>query len=165
MITNEGDPLFPMNAVQLLAARFTMIDADLYVCQRRLHPTDPAQSVGVAAESWMPDPESYEMLGGQRSEPTVQRYYMSVQSLVKDTEEQRGIAVHSKLSQMVRGIILTDIPLRDSLRALSTNLYGVAERTLRWSVPAQRYLANELQGQFTFLSTTQVLLETEKASG
>jgi hypothetical protein len=152
-----------MNAVQLLAARFSMIDSDLFVCQRRLHPTDPVQSVGVAAETWMPDTESFEMRGGNRSEPTVQRYYISVQAMIKDTEEQRGIAVHSKLSQMVRGILLTDIPLRDSLQGMVSNLYGVPERTLRWSVPAQRYLANELQGQFIFLSTTQVLLETEKA--
>lgn len=165
MITNAGDPLFPYNAVALFAARFKLIDPDLYVCQRRLLTTDPVQSVGVAAAMWSPDPQSYQMRGGLSSEPAIQRYELNVQAMVKDTDEERGIAVSSKLSKMVRGIILTDVPLRDSLQSLRSTLYGVAERTLRWSIPAQRYLSQELSGQFIFLSTIQVQLETENTSG
>jgi hypothetical protein len=165
LITNQGDPLFPYNAVTLLAARFQMIDTDLFVCKRKLYTTDPAQAIGVSAALWSPDPQSYQMRGTLSTEPSIQRYEINVQALVKDTDEENGIAVSSKLSKIVRGIILTDVPLRDSLRSLSSTLYGVTERTLRWSIPAQRYLSQELSGQFVYLSTIQVQLETENTSG
>jgi len=165
MITNDGDPFFPYNAVDLMATRLDLIDPDVIVLQRKLYTTDPVQCIGVAASTWSPDPASYEMQGSAPAEPTIQRYDILVQALVKDTEEVRGIRVASKLSKMVRGIILTDIPLRDSLRTLTSSLYGVTERTLRWSIPAQQYLSNEVSGQFIYLSTIRVLLETENTSG
>lgn len=154
-----------MNFVVLMASRFQLIDADLTVVRRKLYNTDPTQAIGVAAESWSPNPQSYEMLGQGTSEPSINRYDIAVQCLVKDHDEQRGIAVSSKLSKMVRGILLTDPPLRDSLRVLTSQLYGVTERTLKWSVPSQRYLSQELSGQFIFLSTIQVQLETESTHG
>lgn len=165
MITNDGDPFFPYNFVDMMAFRFSMIDDDLFVCKRRLYTTDPAQAVGVFADVWAPDQQSYEMRGDLASEPTRQYYDIMVQCMIKDTDEERGIAVTSKLSKIIRGIMLTDVPLRDSLRTLVTDLYGVRERTLRWSVPAQRFLSQELQGQFIFLSTVQVRVETENSSG
>jgi hypothetical protein len=165
VITNEGDPLFPYNAVDLFALRMSLIDPDIFVAKRRLYSTDPVQSIGVSAALWSPDQASYEMRGAFSAEPLVQRYDIGIQVLIKDSDEERGIAVMSKLCQMVRAIILTDIPLQESLRSLSSTLYGVAERTLRWSVPSQRYLSQELSGQFVYLSQIQVQLETEKTSG
>lgn len=165
MITNEGDPFFPYNAVDLMAARMDLIDPDVPVFQRKLYTTDPVQCIGVAASTWSPDPQSYEMRGSAPGEPTIQRYDILVQALVKDTEEVRGTRVASKLSKMVRGIILSDQPLWESLRGLTSTLYGVRERTLRWSIPAQQYLSNEVSGQFIYLSTIRVLLETENTSG
>lgn len=165
MITNDGDPLFPMNAVALMKTRFGLIDPDLHVVQRKLMQADPVQSIGVSAENWSPDPQSHEMLGQHTSEPSINRYEIHVQCLIKDTDEERGAAVSSKLSKMARGILLTDRVLRDSLQGLHSTLYGVTERTLRWTVPSQRYLNQELSGQFIYLSTIQVLLETENAHG
>lgn len=165
MITNDGDPFFPYNAVELLDSRLAMIDPDVPVFQRKLYKTDPVQCIGVAASAWSPDPQSYEIGGTAPFEPTIQRYDILVQALVKDTDEVRGTRVASKLSKMVRGIILSDGPLRQSLQGLSSSLYGVTERTLRWSIPAQQYLSNEVSGQFIYLSTIRVLLETENTSG
>jgi len=154
-----------MNFVSMVAARLDLIDPDVMVFRRKLYNTDPAQAIGVAAENWSPNPQSYEMLGQGTSEPSINRYDVAVQCLIKDSDEQRGIAVSSKLSKMVRGILLADPPLRDSLRVLSSKLYGVTERTLKWSVPSQRYLSQELSGQFVYLSTIQVQLETESTHG
>lgn len=153
---------FPWNACVLIATRMSMVDPDVQCFRRRLYSTDPVQAFGCSPASWSPDEDSYEMRGERLGrEPTIQRYGLVVQAMVKDTDEERGIAVHSQMSKIARSILLTDIPLGDSLRVLSADLYGVRERTLRWSIRSQRYLSEELKGQFTYLSTIEVQVETE----
>lgn len=157
--------LFPWNAVSLMALRLSLIDPDVPCYKRRLYNTDPTQAFGVSPASWSPNTESLEMRGDAASEPTIQRYGLVIQSMCKHMDEEKGIAIHSQMSKVVRSVLLTDIPLRDSLRGLSTNLYGMRERTLRWSIVSQRFLSEELKGQFTYLSTIEVQLETENVSG
>lgn len=161
--TDDVEVYFPWNAVTLISARFGMIDSDVKCLKRRLYSTDPVQAFGVSPANWMPNDESLEMRGDLAQEPTIQYYGIVVQALCKDTDEPRGIAVHSKMSKIARSILLADIPLRDSLRVLYADLYGVRERTLRWSIRSQRYLSEELRGQFTYLSTIEVQLETENS--
>ncbi len=166
MFTNDDQvTLFPWNAVELMALRLSLIDPEVKCFKRRLYSTDPAQAFGVSPATWSPAPDSLEMRGDAASEPTIQRYGLVIQAMCKHTKEEEGVAIHSKMSKVVRSILLTDIPLRDSLRGLSTNLYGMRERTLRWSIVSQRFLSEELKGQFTYLSTIEVQLETENVSG
>lgn len=161
----DNSAQFPWNAVILISTRLAMVDPpDVQCFRRRLYNTDPVQAFGCSPASWIGDEESYEMRGGGNAqEPTIQRYGLVVQAMVKDTKEERGIAAHSQMSKIVRSILLGDIPLRDSLRALYADLYGVRERTLRWSIRSQRFLSEELKGQFTYLSTIEVQLETENS--
>lgn len=164
MFTEEDGAYFPWNAVELIAARFAMLDSEVQCFKRRLYNTDPVQAFGVSPANWLGEEESLEMRGGMLGhEPTIQKYGLVVQCLVKDTKEERGIAVHSKMSKIARSIMLGDKPLGDSLHALYADLYGVRERTLRWSIRSQRYLSEELKGQFTYLSTIEVQLETENS--
>lgn len=165
MITNDGDPLFPMNVVSLVSTRLSLIDTDVQVFQRRLVGSDPVQCIGVSAATWSPVPRSEEMGGGLAWMPTLERYVINVQTLIKHTDQQVGIAIHSKLSKMVRNILLTDSALLQTLPTLTSTLYGVTERFTRMTVPLQRYLSQELSGNLIFLSTVECQVETENTNG
>lgn len=156
------DTLFPGNIVELVALRSSLIDSDLFVVKRPLRDTDPLQSVGVFAAQWSPDNESQEMLGAQFAvQPTLSRYVCAVQAFVKDMDEERGLAVHTVLSRMIRSMIYTDNPLRVGLSSLSSTLNGATEKSQRWGVSTQRFFANEIDSQWLYLSTLEFWLETE----
>jgi hypothetical protein len=167
MIT--GDEIaFPSNIVDLLHTRFTLVDDDFFVIRRPLRAEDDTQSIGVFPSLWTPDPESYEMQGMPdgttpgSSEPTVGRYVVAIQSLVKDMDEERGLAKHSILSTIVRGILYRDASLKVALSTLNVEVAGVRERTLRWGVTAQRFINNEIgNNEWLFLSTVEFWLDTE----
>lgn len=159
------DAVFPNNVVAILVSRFQFIDPDLYVTRRPLRLTDPAQSIGVFASMWAPDIKSMELRGlGQPapSEPTVQRYAFAIQAFVKDLEEDRGLATHSVLSEMVLSILYRDEPLSIGLRALTSDVLGVRKRVLRWGMASQKFLANTLgQSEWLYLSTVEFYVDTE----
>src|SRR3546814_47574 len=102
--------VFPGNAVDLIATRSQSLDADLVVVKRPLRETDPVQCVGVYGSLWHPDEESLEMRGGPENlrEPSISRYLIAVQAMVKDMDEERGLATHSILSKMVRAMLYRD---------------------------------------------------------
>jgi hypothetical protein len=163
MTISTSTVVFPNNVVDICATRLQAVDTDLYVCKRPLRSTDQNQSIGVFAALWSPDEESFEIKNGPqgRSEPSLQRYQITVQAFVKDMDEERGLAVHSVLSKIVRSVLYRDEPLRVGLTTLSTTMSGSTERTTRWSIMQQRYFANEIQGSWLYLSTLDFLLETE----
>jgi hypothetical protein len=166
-------PVFPNNVVELLAIRFGtvgVIDPEpdpaqrVYIYKRPLRPSDAFQSIGIAPVTWMPDENSYEIKGGPMpgpSEPTLQRYQINVQAFVRDADETHGLAVHSVLSGTVRSILYRDTPLRVGLGALVTVLSGVTERYKRHGIRLQRYLADEVEGNWVYLSTVEFWIETE----
>lgn len=165
MITAD-EPVFPNNIVDLVHTRSVLIDSDLYVCKRPLRESDPVQSVGTFATQWLPDDDSHEMKGGILGggfghDPSIERYLVAVQAFVKDMDEERGLAVHSVLSEKLRTMLYRDEALRVGLSTLNTNLNGVQKRTTRWGISTQRYFSNELQGSWLYLSTLEFWLETE----
>lgn len=168
MITGD-EAVFPVNAVSLIAERFSLIDDDIFVARRPLRPNDPAISIGVFGTMWTPDPESYEMgrmleIGEApgSTEPTISRYVISIQAFVKDMDEEIGSARHSVLSTMIRGILYRDQPLRVALSQLNAQVAGVSERTRTWGVTTQRFLNNELgDNEWLYLSTVEFWLDTE----
>jgi hypothetical protein len=165
--------VFPNNVADLIATRLFVqgvidpeADPNLRVAlyKRPLRPTDAYQAVGVFPTLWLPNDDSYEILGGPMpgpSEPSLQRYWISVQCFVRDTDETSGLAVHSVLSARVRTVLYRDVPLRVGLGALVVSLNGVVERYKRHGVRQQRYLASEVQGSFLYLSTVEYWIETE----
>lgn len=162
MIT-ATEPVFPNNAVDLIATRCGLLDADLWITKRPLRESDPVQSIGVFGSQWNPAEDSYEMRGGAPSthEPTLSSYLIGVQAFVKDMDEEKGLATHSVLSKMIRAMLYRDAPLRLGLRSLSVVMDGSTERTQRFGIRTQRYLSNELQGSWLYLSTLEFWLETE----
>jgi hypothetical protein len=167
MIT--GDEVgFPNNIVDLIRDRLALEDDYFSVVRRPLRPDDPDQSIGLYASMWNPDPESFEMHGigaggvPGSNEPSLGRYVVSIQAMVRDFDEERGLAKHSILSTIVRGILYRDGPLAIALSQLNVEVAGIRERSLRWGVTAQRFLNNEIgNNEWMFLSTVEFWLDTE----
>jgi len=161
-VITTSTAVFPNNVVDLLFTRIGLIDSDLRGYKRPLRASDPQQSFGIIAQHWLPDEHSLEMGNGSgSSEPTVGKYLIGVQAFVKDTDEERGLAIHSVLSKLIRATLYRDTPLRVGLQALSVTLSGSTERTQRFGITNQRYFSNEIAGDFLYLSTLEFWLETE----
>lgn len=154
--------VFPNNIVEALAVNLNFIDADTPVKKRRLYSTDPTSCIGVAAALWTPDQGSYEMRGpALAGVPTIQRYDLGVQCMIRDMEEERGGRRHAELTKRVQKFIMGDPQLRAALLALVSNLYAVPEQLKKWRIENTRYLAEEVSGEHIYLSTTTVRVETE----
>lgn len=158
---SDVTPVFPNNVVDLMATRFQAIDADLQIYKRPLRPTDGTQVIGVFGRQWTPEDDSREFGSKQ---PTIQNYLINVQAFVLDADEERGLAVHSVLSAMVRTVLYNDGPLNIALASLSVTLLGSTERFRRSKVRVQNYVSNEVQGNFLYLSTLDYELQTEVAT-
>lgn len=160
---NDTVAVFPNNAVNLIQTRAQALDTDLFVVRRPLRESDNLQSVGVFGSQWNPDDNSFEMKGvpSGRHEPTLSHYLITVQAFVKDMDEERGLAVHSVLSKMVRSMLYRDNTLRVGLLALSVVMNGSTERAKRFGVNRQNFVSNELNGSWLYLSTLEFWLETE----
>lgn len=157
-------PTFPNNVVELLAVRMALIDSDLFVTRRPLRETDLIQSIGIFGALWTPDNDSMEMRGLNSpgaSEPTLSRYVITIQAFVKDADEERGLATHSVLSSIIRAILYRDVPLREAISSLTSETLDVTEKAKRWGITAQRFLNNELQSEWLYLSSVEMWIETE----
>lgn len=162
MIT-EDTLLFPQNVVAVLSNASALLDPDLSIFRRPLRDTDPVQSIGIFAAQWYPQEDSYEMRGGLAgpSEPTIDRYTITIQALVKDADEQRGLAVHSVLGKLVRTMLYRNPALRVGLSSLVTTTGESTERVTRWGVQTQRFHSNEISGSWLYLSTLEFWVETQ----
>lgn len=164
MSLGDTTDVFPNNVVVLVHTRLQMLDTDLFIADRPLRPSDPNQCVGVYPQAWVPIEDSYELLGGvspSSSEATLSRYQVGIQAFIKDMDQERGVRVHSYLSTLVRATLYRDAGLRVGLAALSSTVNGVTERAKRWGVTQQRFLQNEIQGEWLYLSSCDFWLETE----
>jgi hypothetical protein len=166
VITSDGFAEFPMNVANTIALALEVIDPDVQIFRRPLRTTDPIQCISVVEVDWDPT-DSMEMRGKDKpAEPTIQRYTIGVQAMVKDMEEQRGIVVHSKLARRVRHVLYRDEDLRIALRE-SRIQYGdfgeMSTETLqRHGIAGQQFMANRPpRGGFVFLSTVEFWFETQ----
>lgn len=147
---------FPVNVVEELKTSLDLLTGVDHVLRRPLRPTDPTGSMGVYPVSWNPD--GYQI--GQY-DPAVTRYKIAIQSFVKHGDDEQGVILHSQLAKRVRVMLYRDDELRVRLGSLNTVDGGAIERLQRWGVETQRYLSNEIQGSFLFLSVTEMWVETE----
>jgi len=158
--------VFPNNAVELIAARFELVDADLLTVHRReLRLSDPNYSIGVTATDWMPVPNSIEMMGvGHSHASTLEQYLLSVTAFVKMDDEPAALIAHSVISKTIRTILASDQPLRQQLGGLTSTFNGETERLKRWWVHRARYHSNKLQGTNMYLTVNDVVIEVEKVT-
>lgn len=156
-----SDAVFPSNVLLLLEAAFAGLDPDLTVLKRPLRPSDPNQSIGMWGALWSPEEDSYEIGHIAPHEPTLQTYQIGVQCLVKDGDEVRGLNIHSILSKRIRSVLYRNEPLRVALQSSYTTDGFSTERVRRWGVRNQRYMNNDIEGQFVYVSTLDFWFETE----
>ena len=150
--------VFPNNVIELVATRITTLYPELLVVKRPLKSSDNTQSVGLFPSDWLPDTSSFEM---PSKEPTVQVYLIQLQTFCKEFDEAKGIATHSVMSKVMRSLLYNDLPLQVGLNTLSVTMNGATEKIQRRGVNRQKYLSNEIDGQFLYLSTLEYYIETE----
>lgn len=157
-----GNTVFPNNFIAIIAARIpAAIDSELQVVKRPIRNTDGGlngQAVAVFPLNRTDDRESIEIWSTQ---PTLNRYPFVIQSLVKHTNEEDGISIHSILSASLWNMFYRDNPLHTGLTALSVVTDNAIERVQRRGITLQRYLSNEIQGNFMFTSWIEAWIETE----
>ena len=162
---NANTDVFPSNVVQIVVARLKQKYPRTGVLARPLRHTDPTQSIGVFPTEWMPDTDSYEFMQTPEprpaGHPTVQMYTINIQSFVKDMEAERGIRIHSLMSKAMRSLLYYDNPLAIGLQSLRVEMDGTAEVLQRRTIIRQKYISNEIDGAFLYLSTLQYSIETE----
>lgn len=160
MIDATLEAQFPNNVVSLLAVALPQVDPDAQVFTRPLRPTDPNYSIGVYGALWTPDEESQEM-GNLFNESTLQQYQLGIQTLIKDGEPERGLAVSSIFNTRVRRMLYRDEPLRVALGSLYVEDISYRESMRRWGVRTQRFMSNDIEGQFVYISVLDFWIETE----
>ena len=154
--------LFPVNAINLIASRFEMF-GNLNVVKRPLRPNDPNLSVGISAQNWAPIAGSQEMRGMQyNNASTLENYLLVVEGMVRDTNEESGLAAHSVLSEAIRTTLGDDTPLRAQLGGLQA-VFGTTKKTLqRFYVRSSRFASGKVSGAFMYVTTSDFVLEVEK---
>lgn len=173
MIDPDAEAIFPNNVVKCLAIVYPGIDEDLTVLTRPLRPTDPHMSLGIYPMVWTPNDDSVEMkgtyavLGGGPAEvpgpiePTLSNYQIGIQTLVKDGDTERALAVASILNKRVRSVLYRNEPLRVALASLYAEDGDSVERMKGWKIRSQRYMSNDIEGKFVFISVLDLQIETE----
>lgn len=124
--------------------------------RRPLRPTDPHAAVGVWAENWFPG----DAIIGQPM-PGIGTYALKVQIIVKHIDEIEGHQIHSAMSKAVRRMLYEDQDLKVRLAAQTDSHGGRIERFQRLTINRQNFMADEVSGQFLFLSDLEVRVETE----
>ncbi len=129
--------------------------------KRPLRHTDPSQSIGIFGALWTPEQDTLEMGHFPAGEPTVGVYQLGIQFFIKDGDEERGLAAHSVFTTLGRRVLYRDVQLRVLLGALSVTDGTTTEAARRWRVLNTRYMNNEIEGTFVYLSTVEFTLDTE----
>lgn len=149
---------FPMNVLDELKVSFDTHMPEHNIILRPLRYTDPAKSVGIYISDWVPQEDSHQI--GQE-EPALATYAFRIQNLVKHTNEAEGKAWFAFDAKTIRAVLYRDNDLSLRLRNLVENILGTRETAKRWGVARQRFLSNELKGQFVYLAQTDFWLQTE----
>jgi hypothetical protein len=147
--------------VECLAIVLPAVDPDVVLLRRPLRGTDPPYSIGVYATLWTPDQESYEINPKMAPEPTLQEYQIGIQTLIKDGDPIRALRTASVLNKRVRGVLYRNAPLRVALGSLQVTDGTYVESFRRSGIRTQRYMSNDLEGAFVFISVIDFWIETE----
>jgi hypothetical protein len=149
-----------MNVCAVIEIALRDIDPGVKIHRRPLRTTDEKLSISVVPLDWAPDEGSYEL--GRPPEPTIQRYTLAVQAMVKDMEETRGIAKHSELSTRVRHRLYRDLDLELALPTVSVKIENTTETLKRYGTAGQQFMNNQNpKGGFIYLSTLEYWFETQ----
>lgn len=148
---------FPERFVQDIAKSLQDLLPDCVVAPRPLSSEDPSFSVGVFADSWAADEESYEI--GQ-FEPTRNVYVIRVQSMIKSLEHTAGRQAHANLAKAIRVILYRDSELQLRLRSSNEEMMSSIERVDGFAVTRTEFLSGRVGASFMFMATTYTRITT-----
>lgn len=152
---------FPLNIVDTVATRINeVLSPAVPPLLRPLRPNDPNNSIGIIPVDWTPVPNSV-LMGGGPPVPTLQTYNFRIHLLIKHTDEQLGRRAYAEASKKLRVMLYHDPTLQVALGELVEVESNRTERFMRSGIRNQRFLNNELSGQFIFLSATEYWAETQ----
>jgi hypothetical protein len=130
------------------------------IVARSLNTTDANGMLGISPDDWAP--LDVEMTGDSPFEPTVQRYTISLQHIVKHANEEEGQRIHREVAKALRLMLYRDPNFQVSLRGLFVREGTRKERTQRFFITDQRYAANQTgTTTFLYMSVTNIAVETE----
>lgn len=161
MIDPSLESGFPNNVVKCLMIVLPAVDEDCVVIPRPLRPSDPNMSIGVYASLWTPNEESLEIGHVAPGEPSLGRYRLGIQTLIKDADAERGLASSSIFANRIRRVVYRNGPLRVALASLQVQDGDFRESFRRWGVASQQYMSNEIEKTFVTVSVLDLWIETE----
>lgn len=150
---------FPNNVVKVLHDRYSdYLKGVGFVGMRPLRRSDPQVSISIFSSDWVPTDINI----GQM-DPAVSRYTYVIQCFVKDGDEERGLRGHATLSKRARSMLYRDTVTKLALSALTVtdSVSHLTERFQRHGVRQQRFVSNEMQGTYLYLSIIEYWVETE----
>jgi len=149
---------FPDDFVTTLKTHIETVMTSHTVLLRPVRFTDPSRSVSLFVVNWQPD-EGEHLIG--QVEPATARYIIRIQNFVKAADETEARSLYAVDSKTVRAILYRSDALRLAFSSLSETFLGSVERVQRYGVAQQNFLNNELKGQFVYIATTDLWVETE----
>lgn len=127
--------------------------------KRPMRSSDLDQSFFVYSSNWRPDANSYEI--GFRG-PTIERYEIGIQALIKDLDRDRGANRLGVLSELIRTFVYSDHSLRLGLDQLSTSFGGMVKKVQKLTVTKQNYfVASPKSRQFLYLSEMTLTVDVQ----
>lgn len=127
--------------------------------KRPMRASDLDQSFFVYASNWRPDANSYEI--GFHG-PTIERYEIGMQALIKDMDRDRGQNRLGVLSELIRTFVYSDRSLRLGLEQLSTSFGGMVKKVQKVTVTKQNYfVATPKSRQFLYLSEMTLTVDVQ----
>lgn len=133
------------------------MNSEVLVEPRPLNPFD-TNSVGVYPVTWAPVADS-ELIG--QVEPTLNNYLIQVANVLIHGDDIEGRRLHGADCRSIRAILYRDDALRVALGGLAEVLFGSVERVKKYNVTRQDFLASRLNVGFTYLCTTDMIIQTE----
>lgn len=159
-INDPGDTFFPYNAIAVIELRIAqLVSNELYFQRRRVHPGDPDQTVAIVPVDAQVSNQEIGRVG-----PSTTEYTIYVQTLIIDSDIERGLRTHSYFAKRVRDVLAWDRTLHIALGQLSSSMGPVVESTTELKVGGQLFHNVEDNGSMNWLSTADLSIKTEQRS-
>lgn len=159
MMLDGDERVFPNVVVDLLFERAPLTLPVQAVFKRPMRATDLDQSVTVYSSNWRPDVDSKEI--GFHG-PSVEKYEIGMQALIKDLDRDRGANRLGVLSELLRTFIYSDDQLRLGLGQLSTSFGGMTKKVQKIEITKQNYFVGKPQNrQFMYLSEMTLTVDVQ----
>lgn len=145
-------------ALAIIATEAATVAGIEHVVERTVNRHDHHATLGLTIAEWVPD--EYEMAGSV-AEPTLAHYEFLLAHLVKSAEPEKGLKMHREAAKSLRMMLYEPGGVQVSLGALVHEENGRRERFQRMYVTSQQFDGNQIDGEFIYLSVTELRVDTE----